>query len=161
MHACIYTRANEANSGGKRRLGINKNKLEDRIGWGSDQVIESPLEGVGAVIAVFDANHHHLPLWWHFVWTATRHGLGLCSCLRPLESCDCSTFELTLTPTLTLNKPTKQNLGKSAMPLYWRWNCASGGVLLRPVPQWGFIRIRRVQLYRYLHRVLRDIWKYS
>ena len=56
------TGAGETDSGSSRRFGMNKNKLEDGIGYGFEEVIEGPFQGISTVLTVIDSYDHHLLL---------------------------------------------------------------------------------------------------
>lgn len=54
------TRAAKADDGGGGRFGMDDEEAKGRVGEvREEEVVESPLEGVGAVGAVVDAHHHH------------------------------------------------------------------------------------------------------
>lgn len=59
----VSTRTGEANGRSRTGFGMNEDELERRVGGtGDEEVIQSPLQGVGAGLAVVDPDHHRLLL---------------------------------------------------------------------------------------------------
>lgn len=57
------TGAGEADDGGRQGLGVDDDELERRVGAeGGEEVVESPLQSVGAVLALVRRHNHHLLL---------------------------------------------------------------------------------------------------
>ena len=61
MEILIFTRSGETYGGGNSGFGVDEDELERMVGGvGCEEVIQSPLQSVGAVLAVVDSYHHHL-----------------------------------------------------------------------------------------------------